>query len=1405
MRSRLRGRSPGSRDVAVRALACLPVLIRLPEVVDVAFNRLRLVAGFGAHLVQRERDVGTLLQVLVHVDVLPLLVEGGAGGAHALVGHRVSLRVVEVAAPHLVLANRDGACVIAGGANEALLNGVVHHLAVGFDALVLGQPEEAVGGFLLRRVDVDHERFAVVLDGCHKRFVRIVVQRDVVAAVQLRVRLAVSIDGEHRLRIVYRQLKPRFRTLALGSVAVQPLLLHREVHQAQPAVVHRERLLAEGTVLVGVVRDLVHVVVGGNALTIGVGPPFVDPALVPKLCALGLGFEVHGVFGLAVEGFQARLLHDDVSRGQAIHRNGELQEPAVGLGKRQTLEDDIALLVLERSIDCRVQVVLRAHVDEAGQAVGRVLAVRPVLHEVEIGALAGPVAVGDGGEVLLGIVTALAVPTGGLHLHHAVQVARARLRVQRKPRDLKIIGVRLLRARHGVAGIALQAVIEAACLVVCLAVQHELAHQRGALVHAHGHLVLARRVGLRGKPLVIVGRGLLPQFLHVLVGGVVERVDDGAGAGINLRRELHLHGFVAGPFERLQAQRERGGAVAVAREVRFGAVLRDVRLDPAILQLVAVLVVFGIRPRYLLREHFGIEAAQVLRDGGALGVLRVRPLAVRPYAALLQRERAGHVFQLVLERRHRPRLDLRNRLGARQMVLHGAAVVGEAIGVGARPQGAHRRAGVAVLVGVENLRLPIRVVVIGRGVVEQHLIVRQGRVLAHAVHEGVAVRIVLVQFKVGVLLPEQISEVHGAVVGRIVGIDGDGDEAAVCRAHLRGVGDAAGRGAVRVAPQRERHVAALALVVAVAPLFCGAERGGAHVREHDGSARIGVIHHRAVVGGRRVVVGGLVVVVILVIALVDQTVLDRPAVHRVLGQIGEQGHGVGVFVELPVPTERAAEALLLFERSGVGALLHEVFKGVCALHLVVHHHFNADEVVFVPQANKGFVTHLARDGEPHLRQKLEVLRALRGRGVAAVIFVVGGVGKRPFHRVGGFRRLVDRLARARLVQQVAIIVPRLRPGGLYHLCRQAGRHGEVGSHSRLLRGHGGSVCHTKVEAHVLGGGRDAFRRRAVRRADEAALPHGRDSSLLVADRESQGRFHVSGLGAACVVVVGPVGGEGLALGCSAGNPGGIGRGGAGGEGVRRGRGGRVVFGFVVGFATGLVAGLRIALRLSPQGQKLGRRGNFQLNRALLAVLGGLHDPFDQRAFVGCQSRVHRHVKRQMRGERPVRSKLHAQHAVLDGSKGRLGCGVVRRGFGVVSRGRRVASRGSGVVRRGCEIISWGCGAVRRGFGVVRRSRGHGALAACVRAAFGQRDGKPVARKHGVVFFGGSKLERDVERSGNGSRKPVVGSVCGALRQDGEGGIKDEVVKGGRPVLRVARLGVRRAVVRGRFACRGIAK
>ena len=103
----------------------------------------------------------------------------------------------------------------------------------------------------------------------------------------------------------------------------------------------------------------------------------------------------------------------------------------------------------------------------------------------------------------------------------------------------------------------------------------------------------------------------------------------------------------------MQVQREFGRVrILVALEPRlFGrmAFLRNACFDPAIGYLVPAVVVFGVSPRNLLRERFGIEPFYDLRDGRALGVEDGRPRAGSLIVAL-KREGALHFLQLVLER-----------------------------------------------------------------------------------------------------------------------------------------------------------------------------------------------------------------------------------------------------------------------------------------------------------------------------------------------------------------------------------------------------------------------------------------------------------------------------------------------------------------------------------------------------------------------------------------------------------------------------------------------------------------------------------------------------------------------------------------------------------------------------------
>ena len=359
--------------------------------------------------------------------------------------------------------------------------------------------------------------------------------------------------------------------------------------------------------------------------------------------------------------------------------------------------------------------------------------------------------------------------------------------------------------------------------------------------------------------------------------------------------------------------------------------LHDARLDPAVLELVAVEVVEVVGTGEVLGEGLGGEVRQGLGDGG------VRPFGVLvALHAGLQREGAAHAVELVGKGGDVPFLLSLDRLLAAQAVADGAAVVDQAVDAGVtRP-----------IIVVRGVVLPL-LVVVGRGVrgrlaVLGHAavdgrVVGKAALLTDAVVVGVAVVVVLLERELRVLGGEKGAEVDGVILRDLLHLGGKRHEVAGGIRDLRGVGR--GVTVAGVAPEREgnRVVAGGALVLLVAgvqPLLGGVERGGAHAQDRCGAPVVDGGRAGAVVGGRGVVIGDGIGVIwrgVLRLGGIRETVVDGKSVLPVGRGLERIGAGLGVpaasqpgrlftsasFTLLPLPSmttksEAGAEPVLSF-------------------------------------------------------------------------------------------------------------------------------------------------------------------------------------------------------------------------------------------------------------------------------------------------------------------------------------------------------------------------------------------------------------------------------------------------------------------------------------------------------------
>ena len=607
---------------------------RAPRVLDVAIDlpiTSRKVLRLLAHLVQREIDIGALVQVLIDVGVLPALVEGHVARAGAPVHELVGLRVVVVALAHRIRASSSSSSsIVPHFAQPALVYLIKNRFAL---AVVLGQPEELIGGLLLRGVHVHGE--APVLGQLALHVAACLVQNGQVVrtALKLHVAEALLVDGEGARALHDAEHDLRLRAgvalVALVEVTqvVVPHLLGRKVDESDAAVRHLERFL--GVVLAHAVGQLVHMILGGDAARVFVRPSGVHPvpialadgtpaaflhsgvnrllhriggeldqALIPDAASRVHGIVVHVLIGRG----HAHFLDIEVIRIKVADGNLELLVPGVRVGEHHR-GDKIALRVARfgRAVGVfgsGAHVVLGVDVHHAVQTVLGVRAVDPLLHHGDDARLAGAHGVGDGGRARDGIVGALLMPAVVL-LDHKVLVAVAVGRVLGQVLEVQMVDVRLLRGGLGVARRHLgDDGSQHRGRIVHFAIERGRTDLHAVAVDMHRHLGTcghAGKVGLNLRHVVYVVRILLPELVNMLISVVCKRVDDNA---VLVHRGGEVQGFSAGSIAghvvgHLEGQLEAGGAVRVALEVRGLAALGDVRFHPTVFKLVALAVVSG--------------------------------------------------------------------------------------------------------------------------------------------------------------------------------------------------------------------------------------------------------------------------------------------------------------------------------------------------------------------------------------------------------------------------------------------------------------------------------------------------------------------------------------------------------------------------------------------------------------------------------------------------------------------------------------------------------------------------------------------------------------------------------------------------------------------------------------------
>ena len=335
----------------------------------------------------------------------------------------------------------------------------------------------------------------------------------------------------------------------------------------------------------------------------------------------------------------------------------------------------------------------------------------------------------------------------------------------------------------------------------------------------------------------------------------------------------------------------------------------------------------------------------------------------------------------------------RNRVG--QAVGDGAAVVDEAVALGALPVHEHR----AVRTFVVRAYVARHGAVFAHGA-EQLLVVAAVHALAQAVDVGVSVGVVLGQDEVkaaaGVLLRKQLAQIDG-VLARVTRRNGDFHVLGFCRVGIGGeqgqnvlrAGQAHLRccfraGTRRVAPQRERELRAANADVAVVVHLVAVVGGGARVHERQRAAGVHGGHVAAVAGRAGVVVDGLVVVLALrgaiaLLARVGDAVDDGVALVVVHGEKPAQREGVGILIVVGRVFPAALEGVhvtLVELAEEVGERDGLLPFGVLAGHdgAAVHRGGEGEFVeVFLHEVLDAFVAHLAREGEGLAFQQLEVL------------------------------------------------------------------------------------------------------------------------------------------------------------------------------------------------------------------------------------------------------------------------------------------------------------------------------------------------------------------------------------------------------------------------------------------------
>ncbi len=1341
----------------------------------IAIHLLRVAIGdltfrvlANRHAVKRKVDVRALAQVVIHVPVLPELVERHFARTLARVGERERLRIVEVARADRVLAHALRPRVLIVRAEPLLVHVVMDDVAV---LVVLRKTEEVVFRRVFSAIGVDRDDYGARLVigrrahahgtighgtiSTHRRImhvelVALVVEHRQLIVAHLHPNVAVGI-GRERIRILgarEHDLCCRTRVLAL----VLPVLHNREVDEAQTAVRR-----GHGLHVLVVLRlssfgraHLVHVVWRGHALG-ALGPTDVHPlaiggeVIVSARRLLAVNDRIMHLATVGIRADQVELDNLEVLIGEAADRHRVLGIPRLG-GR----EDDrrgvhgLARLVgvARRPIGVDrfgLHVVQRHEVHCDGEAMLRVVAVVPVLDDADFGRLARTDPVVDPGGVGLGVIGAVGIPAvGRLCLQHEIAVTHAALVVLGQVLEVEMIGPRLLIRRPVKP-------LDRGGLGVRGAVQLKRADKTAVLEELH--VRDARRVQIG---MVLIGAvlrldlrertvRLLPVLVNVLLGHVLKGVRDGVRVRVERGSEGKLLVLALLVLER---EGEGAAAVVVTLEARLLVAERDARLDPAVLELVTVRVVLGEGIAERLGEDLGLPAINVDRLVGVL------PRIVRALDAALRGELDHHVVKRVLERGDFPSLGGLDLHGAGQAVRNGPVVVDEVVGCAVgrvEPR-------LAVLVRVVGIRVG-DAAILAHGAVDG-LVTCRGRLLAQGVDIGVAIRVILGQVvenalsRFAIFSSEERTEVDGALA-----ILRNGDLHVANGAHrgprlsLAGVSTAdlvqlhlcgSRRTAVhRVAPKREGRSRTIGLI-AVEPNLLGVVTRGAHGTQRHGPAIIERVDRAAVARRSRVIVCRLEVVRarpgirILEIGVVD----DRGAILGVAGQ--RRGDGRRLVILAKLDAERLALRVL-----PTAHILNRTEPGGSALvsHLLVVDKCAEAEVVGVILVIKGVaenllesvLAELALDGElVGLREHEVALAIATFVGGRTTVVLAVGVAVRP--RVGVVEAPGNILTLlGALSYQVAVLVV-LRISVFIQVRRGRRSHqlGRQPAHREVPRTHAHDAGHRLPDPRgrfALGDmERIACRLREVAARIHQINPRTAIAKLELGDHAGSIRPHV---GATARVVVAP----GDAHSGAAGQL---------GIAVRNRlravprqdiveRLARKIDDRIDIFL--IRRSLSLAVRLVTSGlvlgepqllQQLGARGNFKRRGlgVLLALRVLLKGPGKLGCLVSHQARGHKYVQIDARMER-------REHRGLLGAVRRLGRGAHEVGLarlGILGRdegnlertvdhlGGRDADRGGLVVLVELEHIELRVGVDRRkvlgqrhGHGIARNDRSAGVL------------------------------------------------------------------------------------------------